>query len=230
MRVDGERRRRPAARRAPRRRAPGSSEPGIGLPCGHVVGSPSTRTMAASTSSEITCSHLPASLWATAHERPSMSVRNRSASRCRRTTRSASFRPAAVRSMRVAVEGDEALDLHALDHLRHGRPGHPRRSAMRAWMTSTSSSRSSKIVSQYSSKAGCHSGDWYSATAPSTTGGPNLGQPASARHGPGRTGRESWRCPLFSAPVRTWFETTFGDAHRRPRPRAGRPSPPASTP
>ena len=42
-----------------------------------------------------------------------------------------------------------------------------RRSAMRAWMTSTSSSRSSKIVSQYSSKAGCHSGDWYSATAAS---------------------------------------------------------------
>ena len=28
---------------------------------------------------------------------------------------------------------------------------------MRAWMTSTSSSRSSKIASQYSSKAGCHS-------------------------------------------------------------------------
>ena len=41
----------------------------------------------------------------------------------------------------------------------------PRRSAMRAWMTSTSSSRSSKIASQYSSNAGCHSGVWYSATA-----------------------------------------------------------------
>ncbi len=32
------------------------------------------------------------------------------------------------------------------------------RSAMRAWMTSTSSSRNSKIVSQYSSKAGWYSG------------------------------------------------------------------------
>ena len=33
-----------------------------------------------------------------------------------------------------------------------------RRSATRAWMTSTSSSRSSKIVSQYSSNAGWYSG------------------------------------------------------------------------
>ena len=39
-----------------------------------------------------------------------------------------------------------------------------RRSAMRAWMTSTSSSVSSKIVSQYSSKAGWNSGVWYAAT------------------------------------------------------------------
>ena len=37
------------------------------------------------------------------------------------------------------------------------------RSAMRAWMTSTSSSRSSKIASQYSSKAGCHSLGWCGA-------------------------------------------------------------------
>ena len=41
----------------------------------------------------------------------------------------------------------------------------PSRSAIRAWMTLTSSSRSSKTASQYSSKAGCHSGDWYSVTA-----------------------------------------------------------------
>ena len=38
-----------------------------------------------------------------------------------------------------------------------------RRSAMRAWITSTSSSASSKMASQYSSKAGWNSGVWYSA-------------------------------------------------------------------
>ena len=36
------------------------------------------------------------------------------------------------------------------------------RSAIRAWMTSTSSSRSSKMASQYSSNAGWNSGVWYS--------------------------------------------------------------------
>jgi hypothetical protein len=34
------------------------------------------------------------------------------------------------------------------------------RSAMRAWITSTSSSWSSQIVSQYSSNAGWYSGVW----------------------------------------------------------------------
>ena len=47
------------------------AEPGIGLPCGHVSGLPSTRSMAASTASLITCSHLPASWCASAHDRPS---------------------------------------------------------------------------------------------------------------------------------------------------------------
>ena len=52
-----------------------------------------------------------------------MSVRNRSARRWRRTTRSASGCRPPVSRMR-AVDGDEALALHAPDHLRHGGPGH----------------------------------------------------------------------------------------------------------
>jgi hypothetical protein len=36
-----------------------------------------------------------------------------------------------------------------------------RRSAMRAWITSTESSRSSKMVSQYCSMAGCHSAELF---------------------------------------------------------------------
>ena len=58
--------------------------------------------MAALDGSLMTCSHLPASWWASAHERPSMSVRKRSASRWRRTTRSASLRPAGVSLIRLS--------------------------------------------------------------------------------------------------------------------------------
>ena len=61
---------------------------------------------------------------------------------------------------------------------------------MRAWITSTSSSRSSKMASQYSSKAGWHSGDRYPASV--------AGMPGSLRAG-GRRGRIC-RCRRLQSP------------------------------
>ena len=75
--------------------------------------------------SEMTCSHLPASVWASAHDRPRISVRKRSANRWQRTTRSARTLPLAVSRMVPLPVDDEALGLHPLDHLRHGRARHP---------------------------------------------------------------------------------------------------------
>ena len=50
-----------------------------------------------------------------------MSVRNRSARRCRRTTRWASTRPSAVRVI-WPIDRDQTLGFEALDHLADGRP------------------------------------------------------------------------------------------------------------
>ena len=72
----------------------------------------------------MTCSHLPASVWASAHESPRMSVRKRSARRWRRTTCSARSMPVVGEADAAAVQRDEALGLHAADHLRHRRAGH----------------------------------------------------------------------------------------------------------
>ena len=138
----------------------------MGLPWGQVVGFLSRRLMASSTGSEMTCSHLPASTWASAHDRPRMSVSSRSASRWRRTTCSASRSPSSVRLMVLPsriTKPSPCMRLIISDTA--GRET-PRRSATRAWMTATSSSLSSQIASQYSSNAGWNSGVWYSATAP----------------------------------------------------------------
>src|SRR5215471_13379619 len=81
----------------------------------------------------------------------------------------------------------------------------PRRSAMRAWMTLTSSSRSSKTASQYSSKAGCHSGDWYSVTAGIL--GVSLSHPPFSVF---TVRRAEFPTEFsFSPPVQAWFDTTF---------------------
>ena len=113
--------------------------------------------MAASTELEMTCSQRPASWWASAHERPRMSVRKRSARRCRRTTCSARFRPrVASLILPLAVVTRPSCSIRLIISDTAGRETW-RRSAMRAWITSTSSSWSSKIASQYSSNAG-----WYS--------------------------------------------------------------------
>ena len=131
--------------------------PGIGFPCGQVVGSPRARIIAPSTVGEMMCSQRPASSCASAHERPSMSVRKRSAKRWRRTTVSARASPSGRnRIAPLLISTRSAPSMRRIISETAGRET-SRRSAMRAWMTSTSSSRSSKIVSQYSSKAGCHS-------------------------------------------------------------------------
>ena len=93
-----------------------------------------------------------------------MSVSRRSASRWRRTTCSASRRPSAVNRTVRSISTKPAPSMRRIISDTAGRET-PRRSAMRAWMTSTSSSCSSNTASQYSSKAGCHSGEWYSGTS-----------------------------------------------------------------
>ena len=98
--------------------------------------------MAASTGSEMTCSHLPASAWASAQDRPRMSVRKRSANRWRRTTFSASVLPASVSLMAPSMLTRPAPSRRRIISETAGREISSR-SAMRAWMTSTSSSRSS---------------------------------------------------------------------------------------
>ncbi len=98
--------------------------------------------MAASTGSEMTCSHLPASVWASAHESPRMSVRKRSARRWRRTTFSASVLPDSVSLIEPSMLTSPAPSRRRIISDTAGREI-SRRSAMRAWMTSTSSSRSS---------------------------------------------------------------------------------------
>ena len=72
-------------------------EPGIGLPCGHVAGSPSSNTSFSSTSAEIACSQRSASRCTFSHSSPITSMSSRSASRCRRTTVVARLRPLSVR-------------------------------------------------------------------------------------------------------------------------------------
>src|SRR5438067_914236 len=89
----------------------------MGLPCGHVVGCSSMRLIAASTLSESTCSHLPASAWASAQLRPRMSVRKRSARRCRRTTRSASAKPRVVSTMPITNDEQRDADMNAVGAL-----------------------------------------------------------------------------------------------------------------
>ena len=91
----------------------------MGLPCGHVDGLPRIATKRASTSSEITCSHRPASTWALCHGRPTTSTRKRSARRCLRTTLSARSRPFGREREPLAVALEVALRGQALDHLRH---------------------------------------------------------------------------------------------------------------
>ena len=97
---------------------------------------------------------------------------------------------------------------------------------MRAWMTSTSSSRSSKMVSQYSSNAGWYSGVLYgvmrraesyvrprSIAAAHTVLGAWTAQPCdvpSVAVGCQCTvGCVDPRSTASRAPVRAWFATTF---------------------
>ena len=71
-----------------RRRAgprPCGWNPGIGLPCGHVAGSPRSSTSFSSTSAEIACSQRSASLCTFSHSSPMTSTSRRSARRWRRT-------------------------------------------------------------------------------------------------------------------------------------------------
>ena len=153
----------------------------MGLPWGQVVGSPSTLARASSTGSEITCSHLPASSWASAQESPRMSVRKRSARRWRRTTRSARDRPLSVRVIESPRSTRPSDSMRWIISDTAGRDT-SRRSAMRAWITSMSSSRSSQMASQYSSKAG-----WYSLERAAGTGSSVRQAPLVRRpgwHGP----------------------------------------------
>src|SRR5664280_813409 len=60
------------------------AEPGIGLPCGQVAGSPSRATRWRSRLALIACSSRPASSCTWCHGTPSTSVSSRSANRCRR--------------------------------------------------------------------------------------------------------------------------------------------------
>ena len=80
--------------------------------------------IAASTGSEITCSHLPASLWASAHDSPRMSVRKRSARRWRRTTRSARRQAGVGERDAGCGRRRRSPSAQPLDHLRDRRPGH----------------------------------------------------------------------------------------------------------
>ncbi len=105
----------------------GECEPGIGLPCGQVAGSPSSSTRRASTSSEITCSQRPASRCTLAHSRPMTSTSRRSARRCLRTTFSASARPLVGQREPPAVPSHVPLLDEAVEHLgdRRRRPAQP---------------------------------------------------------------------------------------------------------
>ena len=72
---------------------------------------------------EITCSHLPASVWASAQDRPRTSVRKRSARRWRRTIVSPRVAPGLGEPDRALTVFHQALRPHALDGLRHRGPG-----------------------------------------------------------------------------------------------------------
>ena len=96
-------------------------EPGIGLPCGHVAGSPSSSTSRASTSSEITCSQRPASRCTLCHSSPMTSTRSRSARRCLRTTFSASARPLSVSESRRPSRRHIAVLNQPIQHFGDGR-------------------------------------------------------------------------------------------------------------
>jgi hypothetical protein len=98
---------------------------------------------------------------------------------------------------------------------------------MRAWMTSMSSSCSSQIASQYSSKAG-----WNSRERSVVTTRRILRPPVPTvrdRVGTVRAIVEPAALERFSAPVRAWFETSFPRAHRGPGAAPGDRSPGAST-
>ena len=102
------------------------------------------------------------------------------------------------------------------------------RSAMRAWMTSTSSSRSSKMASQYSSNAGCHSlvlmrchGRGVYGVRPPEAPGERVVHTVGSLHGVHRA--RPARTLLGAGPRLVLDHLRRG--HRRRRPRAGRPSP-----
>ena len=168
----------------------------------------------------MTCSHLPASWCASAHDSCSTSVRKRSARRCRRTTRSASAWPAFVRWMPSPVVIRPSVSRRRIISLTAGRLT-CRRSAMRAWMTSTSSSCSSKMHSQYSSNAGwCSPGVGIVGSLPSGT---HSGRGSGARQTAPVTGnRRPVACPRDPRLARTARGARRRRAHRRRR-RAGRP-------
>jgi hypothetical protein len=163
------------------------SEPGMGLPCGQVVGLPSTRFMATSTASLITCSHLPASWCASAHDSPSMSVRKRSARRWRRTTRCANSCPLAVRRMAPSLVMRPSASSRRIISLTAGRLT-CKRSAMRAWMTRRRLHRARRCTRSTPRR---RDGALRQQAWAKTTGGA-----ASSRRGGGVARvRCSWRCP-----------------------------------
>ena len=186
-------------------------------------------------------------VWASAHDRPRMSVRKRSARRWRRTTGSASREPAVGQADR-AVDVDQSLVLHAPDHLRDRGPGDTpggrrcgpgsRRRRPRATRRSPRSTPRTP---------GGYSGVWYSATPTECT-------TDAARHrmllrrrsktcdrfaheragGLVRAGQRchTWSVSSVSSPLSTAFPSPCGPGSRprspsppRPRRRAGRPSP-----
>ena len=115
--------RRPPARRGGRRRGPGSPSRGWGCRAGRWSAAPSRRTRAASTGSEMTCSHLPASAWASAHDRPE-DVGQEPLGQAVAAHHALGQAQAVVGQADGAVDGDQALLLHAVDHLRHRRARH----------------------------------------------------------------------------------------------------------
>ena len=96
--------------------------PGIGLPCGHVVGMPSISASRSSTRGESACSRRCASSWASVQFSPSVSVSQRSSSRWRRAMTSAICRPLRGEDQLLApADLDVAAAAQALDGLGHGR-------------------------------------------------------------------------------------------------------------
>ena len=184
----------------------------------------------------MTCSHLPASAWASAHDRPNMSVRKRSARRWRRTTRSASSIPLALRVMVSPTFTSPSDSIRRIISDTAGRETSSR-SAMRAWITPMSSSRSSQMASQYSSKAG-----WNSFERVLDTAGVYVCAPTRC---PARSGSTGGAGPVSErvATLARWTPLRSNRSRRRfapgsrrrsrsrhrPRAAPGAPSPGAST-